>query len=217
MSYSEPARTAGRRRRSTILAATLVVVTAVLIGVLGYPSLATLSSSATSAEPIALRPQDSLRRSSGCTWRGRRCTARKRKQPDGSPPRAPLLTKRETRSTSDTPIPRRGYPNTVPGTRCARSTATNPGTTSYGPTPSITVARLCTPTPRRIQGCSDDQHAQHRTGVNTTRGRQAEEKTTAGGRPCHDRPDRRAVLTHPPRPAPAAAAATRTPPTMPRR
>jgi zinc D-Ala-D-Ala carboxypeptidase len=62
MSYSEPARTAGRRTRSTILAATLVVVTALLIGVLGYPSLAASSSSATSAQPIAHRPHDSLRR-----------------------------------------------------------------------------------------------------------------------------------------------------------
>jgi zinc D-Ala-D-Ala carboxypeptidase len=62
MSYSEPARTAGRRTRSTIFAAALVVVTAVLIGVLGYPSLVASSSSATSAEPIALRPHDSLPR-----------------------------------------------------------------------------------------------------------------------------------------------------------
>jgi zinc D-Ala-D-Ala carboxypeptidase len=59
MSYSEPARTAGRPTRSTILAAALVVVTAALIGVLGYPSLAVSSSSATSPEPIALRPPDS--------------------------------------------------------------------------------------------------------------------------------------------------------------
>jgi D-alanyl-D-alanine carboxypeptidase len=62
MSYSEPARTACRRTRSTILAATLVVVTAVLIGVLGYPSLAASSSPATSPKPIAHRPHDSPRR-----------------------------------------------------------------------------------------------------------------------------------------------------------
>jgi zinc D-Ala-D-Ala carboxypeptidase len=62
MSYSEPAPTAGRRKRATILAATVVVVTAVLIGVLGYSSLAPSSLSATSPEPIALRPHDSLRR-----------------------------------------------------------------------------------------------------------------------------------------------------------
>ena len=47
MSYSEPARTAARRSRSTILAA-LVVVSAALVGVLGYQSLAVSSSSATS-------------------------------------------------------------------------------------------------------------------------------------------------------------------------
>ena len=62
MSYSEPARTTGRRTRSTILAVVLVVVTGVLIGVLGYPSLAASSLSATSPEPIALRPHDSLHR-----------------------------------------------------------------------------------------------------------------------------------------------------------
>jgi zinc D-Ala-D-Ala carboxypeptidase len=62
MSYSNPARTAARRTRSTILAA-LVVVSAVLIGVLGYQSLAVSSSSATSsiaAEPRAHRPHDSV-------------------------------------------------------------------------------------------------------------------------------------------------------------
>jgi len=58
MSYSEPARTAARRARSTILAA-LVVVSAAVIGVLGYQSLAAPQSSATSpiaAEPLAHRP-----------------------------------------------------------------------------------------------------------------------------------------------------------------
>src|SRR4029453_10100052 len=91
-------------------------------------------------------------------------------------------------------MPRRGYPNTAPGTGCARSTATNPGTTSHGPTPSITVARLCTPTLRRIQGCSDDHHAQHRPGVNTITTR-AEDKIRRrlrpGRRPSHGCPDRR--------------------------
>src|SRR4030095_9983598 len=62
MTYREPARTAARRTRSTILAA-LVVVSAVLIGVLGYQSLAVPPSAATSptaAEPRAHRPHDSL-------------------------------------------------------------------------------------------------------------------------------------------------------------
>ena len=56
MSSSEPARTAGRHTRSTILAAALVLVTAALIGVLGCSSLAASSLSATSPEPTALRP-----------------------------------------------------------------------------------------------------------------------------------------------------------------
>src|SRR5919199_1552333 len=62
MSYSKPARAAARRTRSTILAA-LVVVSAALIGVVGYWSLAVSSSSATSpiaAEPRAHRPHDNL-------------------------------------------------------------------------------------------------------------------------------------------------------------
>jgi zinc D-Ala-D-Ala carboxypeptidase len=62
MSYSEPARRAGRRTGSTILAA-FAVVSAALVGVLGYQSLAVSSSSATSpiaTEPHAYRPHDSL-------------------------------------------------------------------------------------------------------------------------------------------------------------
>jgi len=62
MSHSEPARTAARRTRSAILAA-LAVVSAALIGVLGYQSLVVSSSSATSpiaAQPRAHRPHDSL-------------------------------------------------------------------------------------------------------------------------------------------------------------
>ena len=62
MSSSEPARTAARRTRSTVLAA-LVIVSAALIGVLGYQSLAASSSSATSpiaTETLARAPHDSL-------------------------------------------------------------------------------------------------------------------------------------------------------------
>jgi hypothetical protein len=62
MSYREPARTAARRARSTIVAA-LVVASAALLGDLGYQSLAASSSSATlpiAAEPRAPRPYDSL-------------------------------------------------------------------------------------------------------------------------------------------------------------
>ena len=97
-----------------------------------------------------------------------------------------------TRSTLGPSMPRRGCPNTAPSTGYARSTATNPGTTNCAPKPSITVARPCTPTLRTIQGCSSDQHARHRTGVNAiaTRERNMRE-TTAAGRPCHDRPDQR--------------------------
>src|SRR5919108_1794997 len=61
MSDSKPARTAARPSRSTTLAA-LVVVSAALLGVLGYQSLAVWSSSATSpiaAEPRPHRPHDS--------------------------------------------------------------------------------------------------------------------------------------------------------------
>jgi D-alanyl-D-alanine carboxypeptidase len=61
MTHSKPARTAARRTRSAILAA--LVVSAALIGVLGYQSLAVSSSSATSpiaAEPRAHRPHGSL-------------------------------------------------------------------------------------------------------------------------------------------------------------
>jgi zinc D-Ala-D-Ala carboxypeptidase len=60
MSYRKPAPTAARRSRSAILAA-LVVVSAALVGVLGYQSLAVSSWSATSpiaAEPRAPRPPD---------------------------------------------------------------------------------------------------------------------------------------------------------------
>jgi len=63
MTYSKPAPTAARRTRSTILAALVVVVSAALIGVLGYQSLAVWSSSATSPialEPRAQHPHDSL-------------------------------------------------------------------------------------------------------------------------------------------------------------
>jgi hypothetical protein len=63
MSYSQPARTAGGRARSTVLAV-LVVVLAALVGVLGYRSLADPSSSATPpivAEPSTHRPYGSLR------------------------------------------------------------------------------------------------------------------------------------------------------------
>ena len=60
MSYREPARTAARRTRSAIPAA-LVVLSAALLGVLGYQSLAVSSAPATSpiaAEPRAHRPHD---------------------------------------------------------------------------------------------------------------------------------------------------------------
>jgi len=62
MSSSKPVRTVGRRTRSTIVAVALVVVGATLIGVLGYPSLAALSSPATSRQPIALAPHDGQHR-----------------------------------------------------------------------------------------------------------------------------------------------------------
>jgi zinc D-Ala-D-Ala carboxypeptidase len=62
MTYSAPARTAGRRTGSTVLAA-LLVVSAALVGVLGYQSLAVSSSPAaspTAAEPRPHRPHNGL-------------------------------------------------------------------------------------------------------------------------------------------------------------
>ena len=55
MTYRKPARTAARRIRSTILAAA-VVVSAALIGVLGYQSLAPSTSSTTSSPSAASPP-----------------------------------------------------------------------------------------------------------------------------------------------------------------
>ena len=111
---------------------------------------ASSSSSTAAGVPRSTRSNSSVRRS--------RSTAQKRKPPDGWPPPTRLLTCRGTRSTSGPPMPRRGCPSTAPRTGCARSTATNPGTTSCAPRPSITVALPCTPTRRTIQGCSSDQH-----------------------------------------------------------
>src|SRR5262245_55345266 len=105
-------------------------------------------------------------------------TAQKRKQPNGSPPRTRLLTCRVTRSTSGTSMPRRGCPSTVPSTGCARSTATNPGTTNCAPKRSITAARACTPTRRTIQGCSSDQHARQRTVPQPPHARRNHEENT---------------------------------------
>src|SRR4029453_5908552 len=118
-----------------------------------------------------------------CSVRQSRSTARKRKQPDGLPPRAPLLTKRETRSTSGPPMPRRGSPKPAAKTGGARSTATNPCTTSDAPTPSITAARLRTPTLRRIHGRTDDLAARHETAVNkNTKRRGTKEEEDYGHR-----------------------------------
>ena len=80
-----------------------------------------------------------------------------RKLPDGSPPRTPPLTCPGTRSTSGLSMPRPGCPTTAPSTGCARSTATNPGTTNCAPRRSIVVALPCMPTPRTIRACSGDR------------------------------------------------------------
>ena len=85
------------------------------------------SSSIAAGVPRSTRNNFFVRRS--------RSTARKRKLPDGSPPPTRRLTCRGTRSTSGPPMPRRGCPSTAPGTGCARSTATNPGTTNCAPKP----------------------------------------------------------------------------------
>src|SRR4029453_4724937 len=79
------------------------------------------------------------------------------KPPGGWPQRTRILTCRGTRSTSGTPMPRRGCPSTAQRTGGARSTATNPGTTNCAPRRSITVALRCTPTLRTIRGCTPDR------------------------------------------------------------
>jgi len=61
MSSSKRAWAAGRRTRSTIFAAALVV-SATVVGVLGYPSLMASSSPAPSPQPIVLGPHTSLGR-----------------------------------------------------------------------------------------------------------------------------------------------------------
>src|SRR5918994_3285213 len=91
-----------------------------------------------------------------------RSTAQKRKLPDGWPPPTHLLTCRGMRSTLGPSMRRLGCPSTGESTGCARSTATNPGTTNCAWKPSITVARPCTPTLRTTQGCSSDQQARQR-------------------------------------------------------
>ncbi len=106
------------------------------------------SSSIVAGAPRSTRDNFSIRRS--------RSTARKRKPNAGWPPPRRLLTCRGTRSTLGTPMPRRGCPSTAPSTGCARSTATNPGTTSCVPRPASTGALPCTPILRTIQGCSAD-------------------------------------------------------------
>src|SRR6185503_15277803 len=106
------------------------------------------SSSTVAGVPRSTRTDYSVRRS--------RRTGPRRKPPGGWPPRRRPLTCRGTRSTLGPPVPRRGCPSTAPGTGCAGSTATSPGTSNCARKPSITVALPCTPTPRTIQGCSGD-------------------------------------------------------------
>jgi D-alanyl-D-alanine carboxypeptidase len=62
MSYREPARAAGRRTRSALFVAALIVVSLALGGVLVYPSLGSSARSATSPQPIALQLHDAPRR-----------------------------------------------------------------------------------------------------------------------------------------------------------
>src|SRR5215217_1776205 len=116
-------------------------------------------------------------RNNSCVRRSR-STAQKRKLPGGWPPRTRPRTWRGMRSTSGTPMPRRGCPSTAPSTGCARSTATNPGTTNCAPKRSIRAARPCTPTLRTIQGCSSDQHARQRTVPQSPHARRTHEENT---------------------------------------
>jgi len=86
-----------------------------------------------------------------CSVRPSRSTARKREQPDGSPPRH--LCSRNGKRGRPLALRCHGVANadTASSTGYARYTATNPGTASYAPTPSITAARLRTPTLCRIK------------------------------------------------------------------
>ncbi len=101
-------------------------------------------------------------------------TARKQKLPAGWPPPTSLLTCRGTRSTSGLPLPRSGCPHTAPRTGSARSTATSPGTTNCARRPSLTAARPCTPTLRKIQGCSSEPGVWPRQAVNLAPGQHAD-------------------------------------------
>ncbi len=89
-------------------------------------------------------------------------TAQRRKRPGGSRRPAPPLMSRGRRLTLVPSLPRRGCPGAAPDMGCARSTATNPGTTNGVPTPPSTVARPCMPIPHMIRGCSE-RHARRRT------------------------------------------------------
>src|SRR5262245_15514851 len=126
------------------------------------PTTASSSTSIVAGVPPSTRNDYSKRRS--------RSTAPKGKPPGGWPRPTGLLTCRGTRSTSGTPMPRRGCPSTAPSTGCARSTATNPGTTNCVPKPAITAALPCTPTPPRTRGCGSDRHASGSPRVATSPG-----------------------------------------------
>ncbi len=106
------------------------------------------SSSRVAGVPRTTRNNYSVRRS--------RSTAQQRKPPDGWPPPLRLLMCRGTRSISGLSMPRRGCRNTARSTDFAKSTGTNPGTTNCVPERSIAAVLRCTPTLRRIQGCSSE-------------------------------------------------------------
>jgi hypothetical protein len=112
----------------------------------------TMAPSSTS--PVAGDPRSTR---NNCSVMRSRSTDPKRKPPGGWPPRTRHFTCRGTRSTSGPRMPRRGCPSRATITGCARSTATNPGTTSCAPKRSITVARPCMPTPPKTRGCNGDQ------------------------------------------------------------
>src|SRR5262245_30135617 len=70
-------------------------------------------------------------------------------------------------------MPQPGCPGTAPDTGSARSTATNPGTTSFVPRPPRTGALPCTRTPRTIRGPGRDRRPPaltRRTGAAPVRG-----------------------------------------------
>jgi hypothetical protein len=182
MAYSEPARTAARRTRSTILAA-LVVVSAVLIGVLIYQSPASSSSSA--ASPIDTPHRDrhgALGEADGAVPDG--VTVVDDEIPAVANLDSDLLGALRRAATDAADDGVEFFVNSGWRSRAYQERLLHEAVSKYGsekeaarwvatpdtsphvsgdaaPKPSMTAARPGMPTLRTIQGCSSDQHARH--------------------------------------------------------